>query len=322
MKTKNNIRAKGLTLRVFFLGVFFLCISLNASAQEDVTPPVLLDFTISPTVFDASAADVVLNWCLTAKDDLSGLDRMIIINVGRVDIPGQGLPGQFSSSGPAFSPVGTLEGMICGTLLIPQYAPLGRYIVTFLLRDRVDNRLTASHPDCCQPGSFPVPPGEVNLCTIGVCELENRLSGELPDRDNDLIPDDADNCPDNPNTGQEDSDLDLIGDVCDSFPNDRDNEQAQCESDLAVCLENQVFSDSDDDGEADSTDLCPETPPDTEVDSDGCSLLQFCSAIDANSNYGRKICRSIDWKNDEPLENKGDCETVRQGFSDFSCVPR
>ena len=64
------------------------------------------------------------------------------------------------------------------------------------------------------------------------------------------------------------------------------------------------------------------TLAETMVDSDGCSLLQFCSAIDANSNYGRKICRSSDWKNDEPLKNKGDCKPFKKGFSDFSCVPR
>ena len=83
-----------------------------------------------------------------------------------------------------------------------------------------------------------------------------------------------------------------------------------------------TFPDSDEDGEPDLTDLCPDTPADTMVDSDGCSLLQFCSAIDANSNYGRKICRNSDWKNDEPLKNKGDCKPFKKGFSDFSCVPR
>ncbi len=38
----------------------------------------------------------------------------------------------------------------------------------------------------------------------------------LPDRDNDAVPDDDDNCPDNANSDQADSDDDGIGDVCDS----------------------------------------------------------------------------------------------------------
>ncbi|HEY5625320.1 MAG TPA: thrombospondin type 3 repeat-containing protein, partial [Dehalococcoidia bacterium] len=36
------------------------------------------------------------------------------------------------------------------------------------------------------------------------------------DRDNDGVPDDEDNCPDDPNPGQEDTDGDGIGDVCDT----------------------------------------------------------------------------------------------------------
>jgi hypothetical protein len=37
------------------------------------------------------------------------------------------------------------------------------------------------------------------------------------DRDNDGIPDDADNCPDISNPGQEDSDNDSFGDACDNY---------------------------------------------------------------------------------------------------------
>jgi hypothetical protein len=82
--------------------------------------------------------------------------------------------------------------------------------------------------------------------------------------------------------------------------------------------------DEDEDGEPDITDLCPDTQPDTEVDSSGCSLAQFCAAIDTNIDHGRKICDHSDWKNDEPLENKGDCEAIKegQGPSNYLCVPR
>jgi streptogramin lyase len=82
-------------------------------------------------------------------------------------------------------------------------------------------------------------------------------------------------------------------------------------------------ADEDEDGEPDITDICADTPPDTDVDSDGCSLWQFCTAIDTSSNYGRRICRKSDWKNNEPLKIKGDCKAVKQGKgqSNYSCVP-
>lgn len=246
-----------------------------AFAQQDTTPPVLLSFTITPTVFDAGQGDVTVQWCATARDDLSGLDRVLMINAGRVSQPGVGLPGQFQGTRPSFG--GVLEGTVCGSILVPQFAPLGRYIVTLLITDNIDNRLTAAHPDNFQPGSFPNPPHEVDLCSIGPCEVQNRLGNGLPDADNDGVPDDADNCPSESNPTQLDTDLDLIGDVCDPFPTRRDNDLAQCEVDLA-----QALADSDNDGVPDVADNCIDEPngpsdgPNQQMDTDGDLIGNVC----------------------------------------------
>ena len=52
MKTKRTIHAKRLSFGVIILVVSFLLLPLGAFAQEDVTAPVLVDFTITPVVFD------------------------------------------------------------------------------------------------------------------------------------------------------------------------------------------------------------------------------------------------------------------------------
>jgi hypothetical protein len=129
----------------------------------------------------------------------------------------------------------------------------------------------------------------------------------LSDIDSDGQPDIIDNCPLDANADQSDADFDLIGDVCDPHPNDPDNDLAQCELELEVCLEQQSLQDADGDGEADSTDACPETPTGHEVDQAGCSMEQFCNSIDTSANGGIAICRASDWGNDEPLGHPFDC---------------
>ncbi len=92
----------------------------------------------------------------------------------------------------------------------------------------------------------------------------------------------------------------------------------QCEGDLAQCRFVPPFEDADGDGEYDGTDLCPGTMPGADVDTAGCSLIQFCRAIDASRARDRRTCRISDWNNDEPGGNPRDCEYDRgRGL----CVP-
>jgi hypothetical protein len=196
-----------------FLLAFLTVVPAIARAQQDTTPPVLLDFTISPTVIDTGLSDVTLNWCATARDNLSGLKAVC---------DGFGNCSNFES--------GTLEGTTCGQHVIPRFSPYQTYKLCIEVLDDALNVGGATHPgrSCAAAAS-------ANLCLIGPCEVINSPGGTPTDGDGDGVADSSDNCPNDPNPGQEDVDLDLIGDVCDPFPNDRDNEQAQCEADLAVC---------------------------------------------------------------------------------------
>jgi hypothetical protein len=139
------------------------------------------------------------------------------------------------------------------------------------------------------------------------------------DLDGDGVPDAIDNCVDDPNPMQDDQDLDGLGDVCDPFPDRPDNDLAQCEADLAECLATTPAADEDGDGEADSTDRCPGTPANAEVDGNGCSQEQFCRDV-TTGVMGRGsalyraflACPRSDWQNDEPLSNRPkDCRFAR-----------
>lgn len=69
-----------------------------------------------------------------------------------------------------------------------------------------------------------------------------------------------------------------------------------------VCAGHAVITDSDGDGEPDSTDRCASTPTGTLVDGNGCTAQEFCS------QQTGLACRRADFQNDEPaVKNPHDC---------------
>jgi hypothetical protein len=247
---------------------------------------------------------VTLTTCYTAVDDLSG-------------IAGYGY-NEVNSDDPNFPAASLVLGsgpQPCFDSVVPQFTPYGLFrILGFSGTDQAGNGARFGHPLD--------PRIDDDLYAIGPCEIENRSGGGLPDADGDGIPDDADNCPDDPNADQADADLDLIGDVCDPYPDEPDHAKAQCFDDLAACESVPTFVDGDGDGEEDSTDWCPNTGV-AAVDAAGCSLAQFCAAIDTSTSVGTRTCKASDWRNDEPITTPKDCAVLKQGRGEPSvCVPR
>ena len=321
------------------LGAIVALLALAAAgpalAQQDTTPPVLLEFTASPAVFDAGSGAVTIEWCAKASDNLSGVNRLSLFafctpaGAGCADRVGFLYP-------PNSIPLPVVDG--CSTVTIPRFSKYGAWYLALYVYDDAGNSNTY-----LDTSRFPGVDAK-DLCEIGPCGVLNRAPTASLDADNDGTLDDADNCPDVANPDQADSDVDLIGDACDAFPNDRDNEQAQCEADLGQSKRDgkQVArklervrgdlvaerADADGDGVRDAADACPGTTVGAEVDATGCSLAQFCGRVDATTVTGRKACKRADWKNDEPLMRvsvERDCAAVQiegsQDIRDDVCIP-
>lgn len=293
--------------------------SQTALGQE-LNPPILTSFTVTPSTFNTGAGSVTVTYCATAIDQSS--IRWAAVSFchptraecnAAPEIPGGNGCQQFTFSG--------------GT----SYWVYGTIRVSVQVHDVWNNYSTE--------------------CT-GTCSLVNRPDVGLPDSDGDGIRDDADNCPTTVNPSQADGDHDLIGDACDPFPDNADNEQAQCEADLeaaqstltdtaadlvecqadlAACdselmtAQSQIAAltaDADGDGVPDRQDACSSTPVGAAVDLAGCSQSQFCARIDATTPAGKRTCRKSDWMNDEPLmvARNADCRVDRSVPADVRCA--
>jgi hypothetical protein len=103
-----------------------------------------------------------------------------------------------------------------------------------------------------------------------------------------------------------------IGDFAES-----QSELAQCQASLAT-----TAGDADQDGRRDADDVCPQTPEGTAVDERGCSVEQFCGAIDATGRRGRRTCLRADWLNDEPLMKRSDADCRVARSRESGGVPR
>jgi hypothetical protein len=116
---------------------------------------------------------------------------------------------------------------------------------------------------------------------------------------------------------------------------------SQCGPDLTTCMNtlgttNAALSqcntaltaataDADNDGLSNRYDHCSGTTSGAAIDNSGCSLVQFCSAINATTASGKTLCKKSDWKNDEPLMSAKEADCMVQkgggGSADDLCVP-
>jgi hypothetical protein len=110
---------------------------------------------MAPVAFDSALGDTEIEWCATARDDPSGI-AWISAGIRRLG---------YSS---IFFPEGTIEGSGCAQILVPALSPFGVFDVSVEMSDRAGNLILYRDP------AFD--PSRLDLCAIGPCRVENRLS--------------------------------------------------------------------------------------------------------------------------------------------------
>ncbi|MCL4738142.1 MAG: thrombospondin type 3 repeat-containing protein [Burkholderiaceae bacterium] len=136
-------------------------------------------------------------------------------------------------------------------------------------------------------GHFPNPNGTWSISadhSYAILVLQRSIGGACTDNDQDGVCDNVDNCPANPNPGQEDADGDGVGDACDNCPDVANADQADSDGDgIGDACEQAPIPrcDVDGDGDIDKIDLStisrarnkPADGPDDPRDSDGSGTI-------------------------------------------------
>jgi hypothetical protein len=178
----------------------------------------------------------------------------------------------------------------------------------------------------------------------GMGAFITRLSACASDADCDGVADGIDNCPSEPNPGQQDADSDGRGDACDNCPTiynvnqaDTDGDEIgnvcdDCPEDIlndidgdGLCgnvdncpkVSNPGQQDSDSDGSGDACDNCPNISNANQADTDGDGIGNVCDACPADSLNdvdGDGYCGNVD--NCPSISNSNQQDTDSDGIGD------
>ncbi|MDD5106061.1 MAG: hypothetical protein PHC49_10640 [Desulfuromonadaceae bacterium] len=130
------------------ISALLFCYALGCFATEDVAPPVLTGFSLSPTVIDTSSGAQTVTATLTITDDLTGFNHGSIALYGPLSsqLVMVGFNATNRTSGTA------LSGTYTVTLPWPQYSRIGAWAVNSIaVSDGINNTQVYRRTDANAP---------------------------------------------------------------------------------------------------------------------------------------------------------------------------
>lgn len=122
--------------------------SATAYAQQDITPPALLDVSFEPEVIDTSKGPATITVTVHVTDDLSGVE-WIAFGFRKLDTTqSKGIDIAPGTDWGKLLEGDNLNGKYQNTMELPQYSAFGTWeMYYFVLVDNVGNRVDVWKPD-------------------------------------------------------------------------------------------------------------------------------------------------------------------------------
>lgn len=133
---------------VFIAAILLFCGAQVSHAQEDITPPALLDVQFDPKMIDTSKGPVTVTVTIHVTDDLSGVEWVALAFYRPGTTQSRNVDIVPRSDTTTLLHGDHLDGYYSAMMTLPQYSAYGDWEMHYVaLVDNVGNRAEAWKPD-------------------------------------------------------------------------------------------------------------------------------------------------------------------------------